>query len=82
MLDQRWPTGGPRLDLLRAPPSHSLFSQNLNLTTERGIFPVLWRVIANFKAFDSSFFNYNCFSRMYETKHDLENVSFRKIALG
>jgi hypothetical protein len=32
-LAQRWPTGGPRLDLLRPPPSLRFIFKNLNLTT-------------------------------------------------
>jgi hypothetical protein len=32
-LDQRWPTGGPRLDLLRPPPSLRFILKNLNFTT-------------------------------------------------
>jgi hypothetical protein len=38
------------------------------IPAEREISAVLWCVIANFKAFDFSFLNYNCiFPRMYET---------------
>jgi hypothetical protein len=32
-LVQRWPTGGPRLDLLRPPPSFRFIFKNLNFTT-------------------------------------------------
>jgi hypothetical protein len=33
VLEQRWPTGGPRLDLLRPPASLRLILKNLNVTT-------------------------------------------------